>query len=420
MPANKCACCGRFASELTDTNDGEVCATCLNDSYKQCYKCEQYFINGTAEIDDKFYCFDCAHDIGYNQCDDCKEWSGELRECGNHDYCYRCADENHYHPCHHCSELLHERDLEYSDISEDWFCNDCFHDTYTTCEGCGAEIYQDDANDGYCSDCYRHRDEWEPRRHSSKTGRYDKVGSERCFGVEIETAECDNSNSFSNNHTWGCKEDGSISGMEFYSSILCGNEGLEAIDDICSYARRNDWNVDECCGLHIHMDMRYEAKDSLFSISAAFRLLQEVFQGLVEDNRLENSYCKGCPWNLADLQEYKESSAFTSFTNRFDRYYWFNIASYIYHQTFEIRLHHGTIKAEEIKNWIKACLTLADWASNHTLQCVIDTLQSLTVEEKFAKCCEIWESKGCSDLIEYYSKKARKYKSFNPMKLVLA
>ena len=129
MRAIKCSHCGQFASELTNTDDGKVCATCLENSYKKCSGCEEYFGN-TAEIDGKIYCIDCAHDADYYQCDDCKEWSDELLNCGSHSYCNDCYEDHGYHTCHYCSEVLGERDLSYSDLSDNWFCNDCYNDYF--------------------------------------------------------------------------------------------------------------------------------------------------------------------------------------------------------------------------------------------------------------------------------------------------
>lgn len=425
MPASKCEHCGKFASELTDTDDGEMCKVCLDKFYQQCENCDKYILEKEiADCGGTSYCSNCASDNGYNKCEDCGDWSEDLLACGRYSFCPDCAKNHGYHNCHNCGELLNECDLYTSDHDNYWYCESCYHNLYTECEHCAREIYIDDAictdNGYYCSNCHSDINEWEPRRNTPRTGRYDKVGSERCFGVEIETSECEDSNDFSNHRAWGCKEDGSISGMEFYSSILCGNEGFEAIDDICKYAKNNHWRVNDDCGLHIHLDMRNETEYSLYNISAAFCLLQEVFQGLVDQARVENNYCHGLKWGIDELICFKNNNNFSGFTGVYYRYQWFNIYAYNHHKTFEIRLHHATLNATEIKNWIRAFATLFDWFSGKSLKGILDIFQNLTTAEKFAKVCEIWESKNCSDLVEYYSEKARGYGAFDPMELETA
>ena len=67
-------------------------------------------------------------------------------------------DEGHVR-CAGCDELVHESVACQSDAG-DWYCEECYHDIYTMCARCDAELRNDaayftDGGDGpYCEDCY--------------------------------------------------------------------------------------------------------------------------------------------------------------------------------------------------------------------------------------------------------------------------
>jgi len=74
--------------------------------------------------------------------------------------CEDCHQE--YVSCTQCGNEAHEDSdyVRFSEVAEDYFCEDCYYDTFSNCEDCGREDYNDDmsfSEDGYsyCVDCYR-------------------------------------------------------------------------------------------------------------------------------------------------------------------------------------------------------------------------------------------------------------------------
>jgi hypothetical protein len=230
--------------------------------------------------------------------------------------------------------------------------------------------------------------------------------------VEIETSECDDNYELEGSAAWGCKHDCSVSGEEFFSDILSGNDGLEAVTDLCDFADKHGWAVDRRCGLHIHLDMRKETEASLMAIAGAFRVTQAVWAGLVAQTRVTNFYCERCPWDLDELEVWDD---FNGFSRRQTRYVWLNVAAYPNHTTFEVRLHQGSLNDKEIRNWVRALTTFADWASKHTLAEVRGDIEGMGTAELFDTICAIWRTAGCADLVEYYSEKARANGRFQPL-----
>jgi hypothetical protein len=239
----------------------------------------------------------------------------------------------------------------------------------------------------------------------------DKVGSDRCFGVELETETCDGYyEALSDHPAWGAKEDCSVSGKEFFSAILKGDAGLEAVDEIADIADENGWEVESNCGFHLHLDMRGEKRDSLYAIAYAYRATQDVWLSFVSRSRRDASYCHKCRWLCSDIDAAVArrnglGARFGNWAGSQDRYDWLTVSAYNVHSTIEIRLHHGTCDGEAVTNWIKANTRFADWASKLGYEGVKAALSGLSVDEMFTLLCqEVWND---GDLTIYYGTRAR-------------
>jgi len=379
----------------------------------QCPSCRNYWDNlaypgytievGYTYSDEIIYCPNCANQMGYSCCEECDKWfeKTELVDCGGSYYCEDCA---HYHGwglCEGCNEWF--SDLVSSDSGETYCC-DCYSERYNHCEECNSEVdndsgcYDEDSGCYLCERCYGHRDsgeEWEPGHFINTTGYF---GSTRKFGIELETHQCSDHSGFKENKAWGAKHDGSIRGKEFVSSILSGNSGLTAIDDICAYAKDNNWAVNWDCGFHLHIDVSRESNESRVSIAGAAVATYEIWKQFVDRGRHSNHYCDKTSYGLDTLVE----SGIPSYCTRF---LWFNVEAYHKHGTFEVRLHEGTLDATTIKNWTIAWTVFADWAAKKSITQIKRKFDNLSIEEKFHKLCRIWESAGCSKLVDYYTKK---------------
>jgi hypothetical protein len=241
-------------------------------------------------------------------------------------------------------------------------------------------------------------------------GRTTCIGSERCFGVELETDECDGYDTLdysSGSGAWGAKYDATCNGKEFYSDILSGDAGLAAVAELTDLAGRNNWHAGSGCGYHLHLDMRAECDDSLYAAAYAYRATQEVWHGFVDSSRRGNSYAHTANWSCDDLDNYTaDGERFSNFVCRKvrGRYNWINLAAYHGHTTFEVRLHHATLSETEVCNWIKANTRFTDWACSLGYEGLRDKLVGKTSDEQFEIIAsEAWQD---DDLRAYYAEKS--------------
>lgn len=102
--------------------------------------------------------------------------------------------------------------------------------------------------------------------------------------------------------------------------------------------KNRKFKVNDSCGLHVHLDCRHRSKDKVFG-----RLIkaQILLFGLVGQDRLDNTYCK---WSNEQ--------------DKHDKYRAINYASG--RDTVEVRLHHATMDANQVVNWVNLLVKLAN------------------------------------------------------------
>jgi len=291
----------------------------------------------------------------------------------------------------------------------DSLCEDCWCESYINCEQCGDVISIDDCftcnGYHYCRDCNSETDcsgNFRPNGFCNRSGRTTDTGSERCFGLELETDRCDDYNNLANGGAWGAKNDPSCNGKEFYSDILDGDEGLVAIAELADLAKQNNWQVCRSCGYHLHIDMRQENDDSLFAAAYAYRATQILWQHFVDNHRHSNPYCHPARWSCVDISDYHGS--FRQFVRSIGgRYAWVNLRAYEEYSTFEIRLHHASLDGNEICNWVKAHIRFVDWATTIGYDKVKEKMENTSIKEQFDIIArEAWQD---DKLRTYYARK---------------
>jgi len=116
------------------------------------------------------------------------------------------------------------------------------------------------------------------------------------------------------------------------------------LTDICKSLNEMKAVVNETCGLHVHLDMR--GLDSLIIKQRFVNLVksQKYLQGMVTEKRRTNHFCKP----TRGLDPYLQP----------ERYYAINGRALQKYNTIEVRLHHGTLDATEIINWITLLLDI--------------------------------------------------------------
>lgn len=289
-----------------------------------------------------------------------------------------------------CTDCGHSRGM--SIFNE--LCNECFDTRYLLCEDCGALLRDRSRNssahrtnryhlggqvyrvDGiiYCSTCYNyHRnvqlDWWRPKPLDVSFATYQRIGSKRKFGVEIETASCAGRQGLYGRTKFGCKDDPTVDGAEFDSPILYGDEGLAHISRFLEFASEHDWRVDRRCGCHTHYDMRDEPDKQLYRIAYAYKLTWRMWERCVPQQRRDGSYCHPPEYTTRDIvAAFSANEDFSSFCCHHDRYNYVNLYAYDVHKTFENRLLEGTLDAEVICNWITVNCRFADCVKGLTFR----------------------------------------------------
>lgn len=414
------------------TTSGEVCKNTSGEVI-----CEDCF-----DIADLVVCGDCKE---VKARDDCRENPDGVLWCGD------CMD-NSCSTCEHCDEERWSNDIEgvvtrdgrwYCAVTEYWcescrgqdsftcsdcggahgddqrtdlssgssICQSCFDDGYFCCEGCDEVFHCDDMARSdvsyFCRNCRRDGENFGPSGFRNRSGCVTEIGSARCFGVELETDECDGYEELDGSLAWGAKDDPTVSGKEFYSDILSGDEGLTAVEEWAELASQNGWEAHSSSGYHLHIDARQESDDQLYGIAYAYRATQEVWRSFVKSHRRNNSYCRGCEWTCADVVAAHGDTLFRNWARHGNRYFWCNTTAYNIHSTVEIRLHHGTCNETEVINWVKAHTRFVDWASTLGLEGVREKLDGLGDGALFNLIAdEAWRD---DKLRDYYTKKARQY-----------
>jgi len=241
-----------------------------------------------------------------------------------------------------------------------YICSKCFLGLYFYCEECGGVGLINDSyicnNKQLCYDCWRKYSQWESTKvPQSLTAK--KLGSTRCFGVELETAQCNGYLKLRNKTVFGVKEDGSIDGMEFVSPILSGDDGIREVRKFCRLAK--NFTVDYQCGFHVHIDLRDTTAEQRKLLAYAYRLTFWLWGALVEKERLGNEFCQSPPYTPEDVLTGNYGHS---------RYEFINWRAYGTHKTVEIRGFEGTLNAKEICNWVAAHLRFVDAVLNMGLE----------------------------------------------------
>lgn len=296
------------------------------------------------------------------------------------------------------------------------YCDDCFFDRFTICSGCERAIHHDDVvyvdnydGDCYCSDCAPSNedcddDEWDVG--SRVYGRtFDKIGSKRKFGVELEISGCRNHSGLRDKTPFGVKYDGSLSGgKEFVSPVLQGDEGLDAIANLCAYAREHDWTVDSSCGYHLHIDCSDLNDEQKVAVAVGYAATEKLWARFVSKRRATNNYCGPLPYRAITI---KNLSFHGILDMTHTRYLWINWQSYDRHKTLEIRLHSGTVNYDKIANWVIIHTRFVDALAKMVADDVYHLFANKTVEEQFDAVMELVNDDGA--LRAFYLKRAEKF-----------
>lgn len=155
----------------------------------------------------------------------------------------------------------------------------------------------------------------------------------------------------------------------------------ETIRSVCDVLNNRSAKVNRTCGLHVHIDMR--KRDWRSCYTKLYRMLPWLYAIVAESRRCGGEgrqYCKRNGPRPPDG----------------DRYHALNVESIRQHNTLEVRLHHGTVDATKIVNWVYLLTRIVDgptlkqtpkslWKVSETLQLPIEITSWLSKRAQFAK-----------------------------------
>lgn len=140
-----------------------------------------------------------------------------------------------------------------------------------------------------------------------------------------------------------CEAEDLSGGFSHELRVLTTEKELrEVLNKVNAFLTKAKAEVNETCGLHVHLDMRNRD----FKICVK-RLLakQKEMRRLVNKARLTSSYCKPLKKNkLKDGDRYKD----------------INVSSFEKLGTIEVRIHEGCVSTSEIYNWCKYLVSVTD------------------------------------------------------------
>jgi|WetSurMetagenome_2_1015567.scaffolds.fasta_scaffold01858_18 hypothetical protein len=385
---NLCRGCGDMVQHVTPLNGRNYCDICLGEVQRRCVACGAAVHRDDAIIrasDGQPYCSICARAL-FSNCHDCGRQTPLTRARPYEDgvICSTCFNRD-YDECYYCRRVI-TRNERWSTPDEHTACESCYNDRCGVCDHCGAGRWSDDiittSHGRLCATCNRELGEWEAGEFVVNNPTYDDIGSTRKFGIELETARCNNYLTLRGNTIWECKTDCSIEGREFVSPILYGDEGLNEIRNFCAIARRLHWTVNRYCGYHAHFDVSHETWESLRSIAYAYRLTYDLWCRLVSDGRAQNAYCGSPDYSLDDIQTINSMSDWEYFVGARDRFEFVNWRAYLVHGSCELRSHDASLNSAIICDWIKLHARFIDKVSPMSLT-EIDNLFQGRVSNQF-------------------------------------
>jgi len=240
--------------------------------------------------------------------------------------------------------------------------------------------------------------------------------SHRYLSVEIEVAGC-GTGSYVNQACakWKASivEDGSLpdGGFEINTAPANGDAFVQQITEICTALARQGAEVNDRCGLHVHIDARTFRAPTMRKLLKLYVKLERALLLLVPKSRRHNQYCTPVehrlreylnpkkitytpdnkpiygPVTLKGTKETREKIAEYTYgdgvkvvpkrlrRNKYggERYKAFNLVSWYHRGTIECRLFNGTINAVKIVNWAMLWAGILDYAKR-THENVIDAI----------------------------------------------
>ncbi len=393
----------------------------MPDTVHNCHRCLESSEGGRLDTNGNYHCLPCYREA-YSSCASCgcevdlasEQYHSDMLQL----FCHSCFTESMF-CCAHCSRLGDTTEARYVPIngSEDRpICRACYTRRWISCQTCGNDILRNTArrtpnshgigHHYLCQSC-QGREQWCFRPFAGDNV-CNEMRSNRKFGIELETSSCPEHNTIRPDTIFGCKEDGSVDGMEFISPPMWGDMGIAEIRKFCEHARRLNFAVDSACGYHVHCDLTNEVSEQLISVALGYHYTYPVWCKFVSRSRRSNYYCAEHDYNPSEFKQAKSFSEFMDLFINSDRYKWINWHAYRQHKTLEIRIHGGTLNEAKIINWIKAHVRFIDRLTTLRPALIARKFAGRSTYDVFQEMSASWEDEALS---QYFMERAAEFGS---------
>jgi hypothetical protein len=141
------------------------------------------------------------------------------------------------------------------------------------------------------------------------------------------------------------------------------------LKQICNVVSKSGAQVeDRRCGLHVHLDARNRDREIVYNNLVA---CQDLFMEMSPPSRRDSEFCR-----RVDSKRFPKE--FTG--DRIERYKTINAAAFYRHKTIEVRTHEGTVNPQDVVNWVKLLVKIANYnkkivKSVQTVKKLVDTFK---------------------------------------------
>lgn len=162
---------------------------------------------------------------------------------------------------------------------------------------------------------------------------------------------------------------------------------FEQLKIVCEVLKKVGATVNNSCGFHVHHDINDLLRKQIIRIYNFYKKYQKLINRGLKVSRENNPYCRdldtiidrvnACETKSELLDNIAGRNVRGYYANC--RYYVLNLRSFLHYGTIEFRQHHGSVKFEEISNWILFTHKIIDRATIvgndvEPLQCSTDDI----------------------------------------------
>lgn len=172
---------------------------------------------------------------------------------------------------------------------------------------------------------------------------------------------------------WELKRDGSC-GWELATPAMTWAH-WPLVEQVLTTLRENNATITRNCGLHVHHEIREFSLASLRRLTVLWAITENTMFSLVAPTRRGNSYCSPLAATIREINSNSRSAtAFRAWLRERGRHRAMNLTNWWRRGTMEIRTHHGSLDADEIRWWTLFTQALCDVAA-HRIR--VNTLKQL-------------------------------------------